>query len=270
MIDAYTDRWALVTGASSGIGAEFARRLAARGMNLLLTALREEQLNELALELHTRHGTQTEVIVCDLSETDSPRTLFEEVSRREIDIELVVNNAGFGHVGQVEEAPLDDLHKMIRLNIEALMDLTYRFLPAMLDRGHGAILNVSSLAAFQPVAYMGVYSSTKAFVLHFSEALWAEVRDRGVTVMAVCPGTTRTDFFDVAGVPAWLQKHSSLSADRVVKVALKAMERRKQFVIPGWRNFLLSMLVRIGSRRTVVRESMKYFRPQKPTTKSDS
>ena len=137
----------------------------------------------------------------------------------------------------------------------------------MLERGHGAILNVSSLSAFQPVAYMGTYAASKAFVLHFSEALHCELKDRGITVTAVCPGVTRTNFFDIAGAPGWLQKHSSLSVEPVVKSALNAIARRRQFVVPGWRNFLLTLLVRIASRRRVVKESTRFFRPRRNAPK---
>jgi short-subunit dehydrogenase len=120
---------------------------------------------------------------------------------------------------------------------------------------------VALVVAFQPVAYMGAYAAGKAYVLHFSEALWAETRDRGVTVTACCPGTTRTEFFEAAGVGGWLKKHRSQSAEQVVKGALHGLEKRRQFSVPGWRNYLLSLLVRIAPRRTVVIESMKYFRP---------
>lgn len=261
MVDAYADRWALVTGASSGIGAEFAHKLAARGMHLVLSARRREVLEELARELHVRHGTRCEVIDGDLADPAEPRRLFDETQRRGITIELLVNNAGFAVVGEIERTDPARVLEMIRLNISALTELTYHVLPGMLERGHGGIINLSSVAAFQPVAYMGAYAATKAYVLHFSEALFAEVRDRGVTVMALCPGVTRTGFFDVAGVPNWLKKQSSHDTETVVRKALKAFDKRRQYVVVGWKNYLRSLLVRIASRRRVVKESMKYFRP---------
>ncbi len=263
MLEAYADRWALVTGASSGIGAEFARRLAARGMHLVLTARRRELLEKLADELHTRHGTKTEIMPGDLSDSTEPQHLFETIRAKGISIELLINDAGFGWVGTVDETEWCHMSQLLRLNIAALTELTYRFLPGMLQRGHGGIINLSSVAGFQPVAYMPVYSASKAFVLHFSEALWAECRDRGVTVMAVCPGTTQTEFFDVACVPEWLKKHHSITPEQVVKAALKALERRKQFVVPGWRNRLIAFGVRIARRKMVVLQSMKFFRPRK-------
>lgn len=260
----YADNWALVTGASSGIGAGFARRLAARGMHLVLTARRESELQELAAELDTRHGTKTFLIPGDLSDPAFPRQLYAAIREREIEVSLLVNNAGFGDVGSVQDANLPRLLAMVDLNIRALMELTYLCLPDMLARRSGAILNVSSVAAFQPVAYMPVYSASKAFVLHFSEALWAECRDYGVTVTALCPGTTRTDFFDVAGASGWLKKRRSQTVEQVVKAGLKALDKHRQYVVSGWINYLLSLSVRLAPRWIVVQESMKYFRPTSP------
>ena len=259
------DQWALVTGASAGLGAEFSRQLASRGMHLVLVARRGDLMTELAHELHTKHGTRCEIILADLSDPVEPRRILDEISAKGISIELLVNNAGFGVVGEVDSADIDRLLQLIRLNISALTELTYRILPGMLERGHGAILNVSSLSAFQPVAYMGVYAASKAFVLHLSEALHCELYDRGITVTAVCPGVTRTSFFDIAGAPGWLQNHSSLAVEPVVKLALNALARRQQCVIPGWKNFFLTLLVRITSRRRVVKESTRFFRPRRKT-----
>ena len=263
MLDAYADRWALVTGASSGIGAEFARKLAARGMHLILTARRHELLAALAEELHTRHGTKTEILAGDLSDPAEPQRLFEAVQSKNIQVELLINNAGFGWVGTLDETDIDRMRQLMRLNNQAMVELTYRFLPGLLARGHGGIINLSSVSGFQPVAYMPVYSASKAFVLHFSEALWAECRDRGVTVTALCPGTTQTDFFDVANVPGWLKKHRFSTPEQVVRAALKGLERRKQVVVPGWRNRLMTFLVRIARRKMVVLQSMRFFRPRK-------
>ncbi len=268
LIDRFADRWALVTGASSGIGAEFARRLAALGMHLVITARRGQLLKELADDLYTRHGTKCEVIVGDLSDPEQPGRLVAQIAAQGIEIELLVNDAGFGIAGDFEAADGDRVKQMLRLNVGAVTELTYRLLPGMLERGHGAVINVSSAAAFQPVAYMGAYSATKSYVLHFSEALWAEVRGRGVTVMALCPGITRTSFFDVAGVPAWLKKHSSQSPEQVVRAALKGLAKGRQYYVSGWGNYLLSLAVRLASRRTVVLGSTKYFRSPPKKKKS--
>ena len=131
------------------------------------------------------------------------------------------------------------------------------------------MINLASVAAFQPVAFMAAYSASKSYVLHFTEALWAEARSRGVTVMALCPGVTRTEFFDVAGAPGWLEKHSSQTPFKIVKSAMVALEKRKQYVIPGWKDYFVSLLVRLATRRTAVNESKRYFRPGKRTPQDD-
>ena len=239
------NQWALITGASSGLGEEFARQLASRGMHLILVARRRDPMEKLAAELLLQHGTRCHVISSDLADPAEPKRVLDEVERLGVTIELLVNNAGFGIVGEVDDVDLDRILTMIQLNVSALTELTYRVLPGMLQRRRGAIINLSSLSAFQPVAYMGVYAASKAFVLHFSEALHCELKGRGITVTAVCAGVTRTSFFDIAGASGWLQKHASHPVDFVVKRALRALERRQQFTVPGWRNYLLT-LVEIG------------------------
>jgi len=223
-------------------------------------------MQEIADDLHTRHGTKCEVIAGDLTNPGEPKKIFDETAGRGIDIDLLVNNAGFGWVGEVDDTDAEHMLKLLQVNVAALTDLTYRFLPAMLERRSGGIINVSSVAGFQPVAYMPVYSASKAFVLHFSEALWAEVRDRGVTVMALCPGTTETEFFDVAGVSGWLKKQSSHSPSQVVKAALKAFDRGRQHVVPGWKNYLVSLSPRLARRQEVVKYTLRYFRPSPKET----
>ena len=269
MIDAYAERWALITGASSGIGAEFARRLAARGMHLVLTARRREPMEELAADLHTRHGSRTEILCADLSDPAELKRLKSEVAARRIQVELLINNAGFAVVGDVENTSPERVWEMVQVNMAALTDLTYHFLPGMLERGHGGIINLASIAGFQPVAYMGAYAASKAYVMHFSEALWAEARDRGVTVMALCPGATRTEFFNYAGVPNWLKKHNSQSAEYVVRTALRGLEKRRSYWVSGWGNYIRSLLVRLAPRGMVVKQSMDYFRPQPPAKDED-
>ena len=263
MLESYSDRWALVTGASSGIGEAFAQRLAALGMHLVLTARRGDLLEKLAEDLHVRHGTRCEILPGDLSDPHRAQAIVRDLESRDIEIELLVNNAGFGIVAEIEETDVERIMQMTRLNIGALTELTYRILPGMLSRGRGGVINISSVAGFQPVAYMAAYAASKAYVLHFSEALWAETRGRGVTVTAVCPGVTTTSFFDVAGVPGWLKKQRAHTPERVVRKALRAFERKKQYVVCGWRNYLRSLAVRFGTRRTVVTSSMKYFRPKR-------
>lgn len=263
MLDTYNDRWALVTGASSGIGAEFAARLAGRGMHLILAARRTDKMNALAQDLLTKHGTNCHIVSIDLAIPDAGRMLMDEIDKLGVDVELLVNNAGVGQIGEIESTTPDEIQRLLTLNILTLTDLTYRVLPGMLERGHGAILNLASVAAFQPVAFMGAYSASKSYVLHFSEAIWAEARSRGVTVMAVCPGVTKTEFFETAGAPGWLDKHTSQTTFKVVKTALAALDKRRQYIIPGWKNYLLSLWVRFTTRRTALNESKRYFRSGK-------
>jgi hypothetical protein len=258
------DQWAVVTGASSGIGAEFARQLAARGMHLVLAARRADRLQELADELHRRHGTRCEVVVVDLAVPEGPRRLWEEIEQRGISVHILVNNAGFSQVGEVEDAPRELLLELLRLNVTAATDLTYRALPGMLARRSGAVIIVSSLTGFQPVAYMAVYAASKAYLLHFSESLWAEAQDHGVHLMAVCPGTTRTELFDRAGVGGWLKKRRSQSPEQVVRSALRCLRKKRPVCIPGLRNWLLTLFGRFLPRKWVVLESRKYFRPPPP------
>lgn len=264
MLKAYADQWAVVTGASSGIGAEFARQLAARGMHLILVARREELLRQLADELYRVHGTKCEVVVADLGRPEEPARLLAEIESRGLTIELLVNNAGFGYRHEIETTDVERVREMIRLNIAALTELTLRVLPGMMQRGHGGVINVASVAAFQPVGFMGVYAASKAYVLHFSEAMWGEARERGVTVTALCPGPTKTAFFEISKAPpGWLDRHSSQDVKPVVKAGLKAFEKGRQYVVSGWKNYVLSLAVRLATRATAVKESMKYFRREK-------
>lgn len=232
-------------------------------MHLVLVARRRLELEQLAQELHTKHACRCEVLDVDLTEPGAVSQLLAEVQSRGIVVELLVNNAGFGIVGEVHDADVSRLREMVQLNVSAMVELTYGVLPGMLARGHGAIVNLSSLSAFQPVAYMGAYAASKTFILHLSEALAVEVRPKGVTILAVCPGVTRTSFFDVAGAPGWLQKHASHSSEQVVRDAIKALHRRRQVIVIGWKNYLLTLLVRIASRARVVKESMRFFRPRR-------
>ena len=263
MLDSFNDRWALVTGASSGIGAEFAARLAGLGMHLVLAARRTDRMSELAESLQTKHGTKCHIVTIDLATSDAGGKLVYEIDRLGVDIELLVNNAGVGLIGEIPTTAPDDVQRMLNLNINTLTDLTYRVLPGMMERGHGAIINVASVAAFQPVAFMGAYAASKSYVLHFSEAMWAETRSHGVTVLALCPGVTDTEFFDVAGASGWLLKHSSQTPAKVVRKALAALRSRRQLVVTNWKDYVMTILVRLFTRRTAVNESKRVFRPGK-------
>ena len=242
----------LITGASSGIGEAFARKLAARGHNLLLVARTEEKLITLCNELGRSQRIRAEFVTMDLTEPDAPKRLFEETKRRDLQVEFLVNNAGFGSMGQFAELDLERELKMIDLNVRALVELTHLFLLPMREQERGTIINVASTAGFQPVPFMAVYAATKAFVLSFSEALWEENRRHGVHVMALCPGVTQTGFFEAAHMqrpPA----RTVQTPDEVVDIALRAVRRRKSSVVSGWTNFFMTESERLFSRKFILR-----------------
>lgn len=260
MLKAYAGHWGLVTGASSGIGAEFARQLAARGMHCVLVARREDRMQALAEELQAAHGIRCEIVSTDLTRPRAGRELLAEVARRGITVELLVNNAGFGMVSSVEQTDVGRALELIQVNVACLTELTLTVAKEMVQRRHGGIINIGSIVSFQPVGYMGVYAASKAYVLHFSEALWAELRPHGVTVTALCPGTTRTEFFDRSGVPGWAEQNRGQDVQTVVRTGLAAFDSGRQYVISGWTNYLLSLAVRLAPRATVVKGSMSVFR----------
>ncbi|MFM8703608.1 MAG: SDR family NAD(P)-dependent oxidoreductase [Planctomycetia bacterium] len=260
VLKAYAGQWGLVTGASSGIGAEFARQLAARGMDCVLVARREDRLRALASELQSAHGICCEIVVADLSRPHAGRDLLAEVSRRGIAVELLVNNAGFGMVSSVEETDVGQALELIRVNVAGLTELTLLAAKEMVRRGHGGIINIGSIVSFQPVGYMGVYAASKAYVLHFSEALWAELRPHGVTVTTLCPGTTRTEFFDRSGVPGWAERNRGEDVTSVVRTGLAAFDSGRHYVVSGWINYLVSLAARLATRAAVVTWSMSIFR----------
>src|SRR5215212_10410424 len=193
-------RWSVVTGASSGIGAELARVLAARGHSLVLTARREERLLALAAELREKHGVAAEALGFDLEDPAAPQALFAGIEGRGLTIHTLVNNAGFGLRGRFATLPADEQAAMVEVNVAAVTKLARLFLPGMIERRRGGILNVASTAAFQAGPYMAVYYATKAFVLSLSEALHDEAKPHGVTVTALCPGPTESEFSETAGL----------------------------------------------------------------------
>jgi short-subunit dehydrogenase len=230
----YRGRTALVTGASMGLGAEFARRLAAEGTDLVLVARRTDLLEALAAELGAAHGVATTVISMDLARPESARDLVADLAARSITVDILVNNAGFGTHGDLAAADPDRVAAEIQLNVGTLTGLTARLLPAMIDRGYGLVVNLASTAAFLPLPHMAVYAATKAFVLSFSRALWAETRRTGVRVIAVCPGATSTEFFAVAGEDASVGARRT--PQQVVDSAFKAIRAGRPTIVDGAAN----------------------------------
>jgi hypothetical protein len=251
----------LITGASSGIGAAFARKLASRGRNVLLVARSEDKLITLCNEIGRLSGIRAQYFTLDLQKPGAGAELLEETQRRDLVIDMLVNNAGFGSMGEFERLDLERELEIIDLNIKSLVDLTHRFLGPMRERRQGVIVNVASTAAFQPVPYMATYAATKAFVLSFSEALWEENRPHGVHVMALCPGVTDTNFFAASGMNRPPMRTIE-TPEEVVDAALRGLRRRKASVISGWTNWLAVEAERAVPRSVVTRIAGKALRSQ--------
>lgn len=227
---------ALVTGASSGIGEAIARQLAGRGHNLIIVARRIERLRELATELATEHGVRVEPLAVDLASEEARDELAAAVQALGLDVEVLVNNAGFGHSGNVHRVEPERLRAMVRLNCEAVVDLQARFSAAMVERERGAIINVASTASFQPIPGTATYAATKAFVLSLSEATHAELAGNGITVTAVCPGPVKTEFAEVAGLGDANERLPGFiwtDVERVARDAVEGAEKDRRVVVPG-------------------------------------
>jgi short-subunit dehydrogenase len=254
--------WAVVTGASSGLGAIFAQQLADRGMPLILAGRDASRLAEVQERVQQRApGRQVELVVGDLGTSTGIQDLIAVLDGREIDV--LVNNAGFGTYGPVAETDADREHDLVAVNVDALVQLTHAVLPGMLERGRGGIVNVASVIAFQPAPYQATYGASKAFVLSFSQALWAETRGTGVTVTALCPGPTRTGFVDaleadVSDVAVY--KHLA-APEPVVAAGLRALDRGQPVVVPGWRNWLLANGADVSPSRISTFISSRMLRP---------
>jgi short-subunit dehydrogenase len=233
--------WAVITGASSGLGAIFAEHLAKRGLSLVLAGRDQPRLSAVQQRVRQiRPGIEVELVVGDLRTESGIDALLAHLDGRVIDV--LVNNAGFGTYGPLSEADAGREHDMVAVNVGALVRLTHAVLPAMLARGTGGILNVASTIAFQPAPYQATYGASKAFVLSFSQALWAETRGSGVTVTALCPGPTRTGFVDALGSDV---SHTAIyrhlaAPEPVVVAGLRALDRGRPVVIPGLRNRVMA------------------------------
>lgn len=255
---------ALITGASSGIGETFARELASRQTDLILVARSQDKLTQLATELSSTHQIKTEVVVQDLTEPNAGQAVFETVKEKGLNVDLLINNAGFGDYGAFGDRPLSKQLAMVQLNIMAVVELTGLFLPPMQQRQNGAIINVSSTAGFQPIPYMPVYAASKAFILNFSEALWAENKDKGVRILVTCPGPTESQFYDRADFPdsaTGLNGTTMASAEKVVGETLKALDKGQSTVVTGgFANQIIVNLPRLVPRDLLVNAVGKQFK----------
>jgi short-subunit dehydrogenase len=228
----------LITGSSSGIGLHLAHEFAAHGHPLVLVAPVESELRVVAAELSSKHGIEARVIAKDLEQPDAAQEIFDELNRDGVAIDILVNNAGHGFRGRFWEIPIERDVSMIRLNIEAVLRLTKLFLPPMVQRSRGRILNTASIAGFEPGPMLAVYHASKAFVLSWSEALATELEDTVITVTALCPGATDTDFFpkaDMLGTRAF-QGQNIMAPQEVAKAGYEALMKGELFVVPGGMN----------------------------------
>ncbi|WP_058868128.1 SDR family oxidoreductase [Chloracidobacterium thermophilum] len=255
-METWAGKTVLITGASVGIGEAFARRFAREKTNLMLVARREDKLQRLAAELAKQHSITVDVLAKDLSLPEAAGEVFEETERLNLQVDGLINNAGFGIGGRFVETDLKRNLEMLQLNIVTLTELTHRYLPGMLARRRGVVVNVASTAAFQAVPYLGAYAATKAYVLSFSEALHEECRDQGVLVMALCPGATATEFFDTAQVAEGTARdmlRRAQTPEEVVEAAFAGIRRRSSSVVSGLANSLLSQATRFVPRDIAAR-----------------
>ncbi len=257
----WVGKWALVTGASAGIGVALARELAAGGTHLMLTARRKERLENLSNELSAKHQIKTQVFAADLAKPDAPETIFSFTKQKGIEIDLLINNAGFGRYGEfysVEKQPLLD---MVQVNCTAVVHLTRLYLPEMVARRRGDILILASTASFQAVPYISTYAATKAFDLLFAEGLAEEMKPYGIRVCALCPGSTESEFHVVAGQEKFIRKAET--AEKVARTGLKALAAGKSYVISGLGNYLGTHGERLVPRRFVTKIAAGLFKPEK-------
>lgn len=262
MISEWKGKWALVTGASAGIGVALAEELAAGGTHLLLTARRLDRLREVASSLSQKHGIQTQVFAADLAQRGAPRQIYDFTREKNLRIDLLINNAGFGQYGEVSEVETQRLLDMVEVNCIAVVHLTRLFLPDMVARRSGDILILASTAAFQAVPYISTYAATKAFDLLFAEGLAEEMKPHGIRVCALCPGSTESEFHAVAQQEAFTAKKQE-PADRVARTGLQALAEGKSYAISGLGNYLGAHSQRLVPRRVVTRVAANMFRPGK-------
>ena len=258
----YEGKWALITGASSGIGKTFAYELAARRANVILSSRSEAILEEMGHDIRRRFGVKVEVIASDLATLEGARRLFRKVAEMNHTVQVLINNAGLGSYGRLQESAVNTPADQILLNALSPAVLAQLFLPTMVAAGDGAIINVATTAGFQPTPYMAVYGASKAFLLSLSEALWAENLKTGVRILALCPGPVDTRFFEAFGgnEPAAMARRDT--TENTVRTALRALDRGRNYVISGSPfHFWLSQSGRFVPRSTLARASERILRP---------
>ena len=262
MTPEWKGRWALVTGASAGIGKALAEELAAGGTHLILTARRRDRLEELAKRLRSKFRIQAEIFEADLSKLSAPQEIFNFTQEKGIAVDLLINNAGFGQFGELTTVDPERLLDMVQVNCSAVLHLTRLFLPPMIAHRQGDVLIVASTASFQAVPYISTYAATKVFDLYLAEGLAEEMKPHGIRICALCPGTTESEFHEVAGHPSH-SKGRQETAAKVAKTGLRALAAGKSYVISGLGNYLGAHGERLVPRRFVTRIAASLFRPKK-------
>jgi short-subunit dehydrogenase len=255
----FSAKWALVTGASSGIGAALARELAARGAKLILTARRRDRLEALAAQLASQ-GTETRILVADLNDPSVPQQIYDATEGSGITLDILVNNAGLGQYGAFHISPIEQELSQVRVNCEAVVRLSRLFVPRMVERRRGWVLIVASTASFQPIPYLTTYAATKVFDRFFAQGLAAEVARFGVRVTALCPGKTESEFFDVAHVRQF--KSNVQPTAEVARKAIDALQRGQVTILPRRRGALRSLAVRFLPVPLITRFVEKAARPK--------
>jgi len=253
-------KWALVTGASAGIGVALAEELVLGGTNLVLTARRKDRLEALARRLSPTYKIQTEILPADLTDPSAPEKIFAFTHDKGIEIDLLINNAGFGKYGEFPGVEKQRLLDMVQVNCAAVVHLTHLFLQGMMARRRGDILILASTASFQAVPYISTYAATKAFDLLFAEGLAEEMKPYGIRVCALCPGSTESEFHTVAGQAKFI--HRAETAQKVARTGLRALAAGKSYVISGLGNYLGAHGERLVPRRFVTRTAARMFKPK--------
>jgi len=259
----FRGKWALITGASAGIGANIARELASHGAKIILTARRRERLDQLAAELAARHNTETRIVIADLNDPAAPQQIYNATEGAGIVVDILINNAGLGHYGEFYKLEAEQEYSMVRVNCEAVVRISRLFIPRMVERRRGWMLVVASTASFQPIPYNAVYAATKAFDRFFALALAAEVERFGIKITTLCPSTTETEFFDVSGGGGVFRRLAGLqSADEVARKAVVALARGKRTIVPNFKGALGAFAVRLAPTRRVTSILEKAIRPK--------
>lgn len=256
----FKGKWALVTGASAGIGTALARELASHGAKLILTARRKERLESLAAEL-TAKGTEVRIVVADLNDPAAPQQIFDATEGVGLTVDILVNNAGLGQFGVFAESPVEQELSQVRVNCEAVIRLTRLFVPGMVERKRGWVLILASTASFQPVPYLTTYAATKVFDRFFAQGLAAEVARFGVKVTALCPGPTESEFFQVARSESFLPGGRQ-SAEEVARLGIAGLARGQRTVVPYFGGKVITLLARILPVGLITREVERRARPK--------